>query len=259
MNTISSIKTCRSSNKKLYTLSNFTLPSSLAFYFTVIEDEVDTDTKKVGEYVSKIWNSYYGTNMISTTEKPATITNTNIGSFILSDANNYIDFSTSINFNSAQSMTICFWFKLTSVAGNGSVKFPFRLGNIAFGNDVITPEFNYNSSGVLQTLFVYALANSGARFVGTNLNLLNWNHFTIIFIHGGVPQLYVNGSSNLYTSNNGTINFTSNKTTALGRMPHNTTTIPQSLITEIRVYREQLSTTRINAIYNWNGTGQPTY
>lgn len=258
MNTISSIKTCRNSNSKTFSLSSFTLPASLCFYSTVYETEVDTTNKKVGEYVNRTYFSYFGTNLIST-EAPSLLTNTNLGSFILSDANNYVDYTgNSIIFNSGQSMTICFWFKLTSVTGNGSVKFPFRLGNIAFGNDVITPELTYNSSGVLTNLFVYSLNSSGARFTPNTSLLNNWVHFAIIFNHAGVAQLYINGSSS-FTSTNGTNNFNSTITCAGGRLPHNTNTIPLGLVTEIRIYKEALSQTRIQNIYNWNGTGQPTY
>lgn len=118
-------KACRNSNAKTFSLSTFSLPTSLCFYSTVYETEVDTTNKKVGEYVNRTYFPYYGTNMIST-EAPSSLTNTNLGSFILSDANNYVAYTgNSITFNSGQNMTICFWFKLTSVTGNGSVKISF--------------------------------------------------------------------------------------------------------------------------------------
>ena len=258
MNTISSVKTCRRSNTKTYTLSNFTLPSSLCFYSTVIESEVDTDTKKVGEYKNKVWFPYYGTTMIST-ETPASITNTNIGSFSIGDTNNYVDFTgQTITFNSGQSLTICFWFKLTSTAGNGTLRFPFRIGS-TFNSDLLLPEFNYNSSGVLTNFFCYGLTSSGARFVPNTSLLNNWVHFAIIFNHAGVAQLYVNGST-LFTSTNGTNNFNNTINSQGGRIPYsNGNNIPTSLITEIRVYKEALTQARINNIYTWNGTGQPTY
>ena len=258
MNTLSSIRSCRTSNNKTFTLTNFSLPGSLCFYNTVIESEVDTTNKKVGEYVNKIWFPYYGTNMIST-DQPSSLS-TDYGSFILSDANNYVDYTGNTEtFNSGQGITICFWFKLTSTSGSGSIKFPFRLG-LNFGTNLITPEINYNASGVLTNLFVYGLNTSGARFV-PNTSLLNtWNHFSIVFNNAAVAQLYVNGST-LFNSTNGNNTFSSTVNAVGGRMPHNTTHVPQGLITEIRIYKEALSQTRINNIYTWNGSGttQPSY
>lgn len=123
---------------------------------------------------------------------------------------------------------------------------------------MITPEFTYNSSGVLTTLFVYGLNSSGARFTPNTSLLSNWVHFAIIFNHGAVAQLYINGSSS-FTSTNGTNNFNSTVICNGGRLPHNTNTIPLGLLNEIRIYKEAVSQARIQNIYNWNGTGQPTY
>jgi hypothetical protein len=234
------------------------LPSSLCFYSTVLEDEVDVDGKKVGEYKNKVWFPYYGTTMIST-EAPPTFTNTNIGSFSIGDANNYVDLTgQTITFNSGQNITICFWFKLTSNNGNGTLRFPFRIGS-TFNTDLLLPEFNYNSSGVLTNFFVYGLTSSGARFVPNTAMLNNWVHFSIVFTHAAVAKLYVNGST-LFTSTNGNNNFNSTINSQGGRIPYSAgNNMPTGLLTEIRVYKEALSQTQIQNIYNWNGTGQPTY
>lgn len=124
MNTISSIK-----HVEIQMLKRFHCQLSVyqlhCVFIQLYMKQKCTTNKKVGEYVNRTYFPYYGTNMIST-EAPSSLTNTNLGSFILSDANNYVAYTgNSITFNSGQNMTICFWFKLTSVTGNGSVKISF--------------------------------------------------------------------------------------------------------------------------------------
>ena len=255
MNTITSIRNSKVAANKQFTLTNFTLPSSLLLYSTVLEDEVDTTNNKAGEYVSKTYCISYIGSLIDSNGPPS-ITNANIGSYKFIDSSTYGTMTNSLTFNSGGAVTICFWFKLTSTTGNGSVKFPFIFGQ-TFGTNVITPEFNYNASGVLTNLFVYCLNTSGARFTPNTSLLNNWVHFAIVVSHGTVAKAYINNT--LFNSLNGTNNFNAGSTMVDGRIPQGTTTVPFGNVTEIRIYNTALTATQIGNIYNWSGVGQPVF
>jgi hypothetical protein len=256
MNSIASIQGSRALTAKVFTLTNFTLPATLLFYYTVLEDEVDTTQSKLGNYKTLTYNTqYYGSTFIDT-DSPFS-GNANMGSIRTADTSNYAIPTQSFVFNSGGSYTLSFWFKLTSVTGNGTVRFPFLFGE-TFGTNIITPEFNYNSSGVLTNFFVYCLNCAGAR-IAPNTNLLNnWVHFAIVIQHATVPKIYVNNT--LYNSTNGTCNFNAQVTMNNGRIPHASNYMIGNL-TEIRLYNTALTATQIGNIYSWNGSAgtQPTY
>ena len=255
MNSIASIQGNRALTAKVYTLTNFSLPSTLLFYYTVLEDEVDTTQKKLGNYKSLTYNTqYYGSTFIDT-DSP--FSNANMGSLKTLDTSNYAIPTQSFTFNSGGSYTLSFWFKLTNVAGNGTVRFPFLFGE-TFGTNLITPEFNYNSSGVLTNFFVYCLNCAGAR-IAPNINILNtWTHYAVVIQHGTVPKIYINNT--LYNSLNGTCNFNAQVVMNNGRIPH-ASNYMQGNLTEIRLYNTALTATQIGNIYSWNGSAgtQPVY
>lgn len=260
MNSILSIHSQKSNLvAKVFTLTNFSLPSTLLLYFTVIEDEVDTTLQKLGEYKGVQYSlDYFGTDFIST-DSP--FTNANMGSYKSVDINNYAVINLYPLFNvtvEPRAVTIAFWFKLTSTTGFGSVKFPFRVGN-DFSTS-ISPELTYNSSGQLTNFFVYCGTTSGARISNTNNALLNnWVHFAVVFQHNTVAKMYINNV--VYNSSNGTNTFNSNFTPQTGRIPFGGTASPIGNVADIRIYKEALTSTQIQNIYQWNGAAntQPTY
>lgn len=257
MNSIVSIQggSIRRSLGKLYTLTNFSLPSSLLFYYTILEDEVDTTQKKLGNYKTLTYNTqYYGSTFFST-DSPFS-GNTNMGSMRTEDTSNYAVMTQSFTFPAGGSYTLSFWFKLTSVAGNGTLRFPFYFGE-TFGTNLITPEFKYDSSGVLINFFVYCLNCAGAK-VAPNVTILNrWTHFAVVIQHGTVPRIFINNIP--YTSTNGQCNFISQVVMNNGRIPHSNFMIGN--LTEIRLYNTVLTDTQIGNIYTWNGSAgtQPVF
>lgn len=268
-------------------LTNYTLPTTLATYYTCIINEINASNQTIGEYVTQKFNvSYNRTPFINSADTNFTNALGKVGRGCFTSSG--VPFGNQTNpvtgifarntsfsrtyTSNRNGMSLAFWLKV-DISGNAvsSGNNPPQLSNripMQFGTpaNYIFPEIVINAStGALISANLY-FRTGVARFSSINtttnprlptVNMANWNHFCFTCTGGTQPKnLYVNNVACSTTdfSSMGSTAFNSLTTVGI-QLPNNL----NSSFNEIRIYTESLNSTNVANLYNWNGVGQPNY